>query len=115
MGRLITAALAVILMGFHVISRVFRSFLVRFSLDLTIWTSVISTKQLSIPYSMASLDRTLRRVFDEELARVFNEHKNGNTDLRSKSFRIRNNNDLVTKVPFPLYRHIGQEIYFDRT
>lgn len=53
-------------------------------------------------------------MFDTELARIFDEKMNYGKKLEAKCFRIRNNNDAVTRVPFVSYRHVGTEIYFDR-
>lgn len=54
------------------------------------------------------------RVFDTELGRIFDDKMNYGKKLEAKCFRVRNNNDAVTRVPFAHYRHVGTEIYFDR-
>ena len=54
------------------------------------------------------------RVFDGALATRFDSNLNHGTLLKEKSFRCRNNNDIVPRiVPLP-YTHVGTEIYLDR-
>ncbi|CAN0251454.1 unnamed protein product, partial [Ectocarpus fasciculatus] len=54
------------------------------------------------------------RVFGENMADRFNAKLNDGTPMKSKYFRCRNNNDLVTRGPLAPYEHVGTEIYFDR-
>lgn len=56
---------------------------------------------------------SVRRVFDSGMAKIFNEKINYGVAMKDKYFRCRNNNDIVTRVPFG-YAHVGTEIYFDR-
>ncbi|CAM9248116.1 unnamed protein product [Scytosiphon promiscuus] len=54
------------------------------------------------------------KVFDTDVADLFDAKDNYGTALKDKCFRCRNNNDIVPRVPpFP-YKHVGHEIYFDR-
>eukprot|EP00903_Cladosiphon_okamuranus_P008420 g8094.t1 len=56
-----------------------------------------------------------RRVFDVDLARNFDAKVNHGIPMKDKTFRGRNNNDAVPRVPPPVpYAHIGTEVYFDR-
>lgn len=55
------------------------------------------------------------RVFDRSLALNFDKRMNHELMLKSKCFRARNNNDIVSRLPLPPgYHHVGTEIYFDR-
>eukprot|EP00903_Cladosiphon_okamuranus_P009618 g9154.t1 len=54
------------------------------------------------------------RVFDTEVADIFDATVNHGTKMKDKCFRSRNNNDIVTRVPPLPYKHVGKEIYFDR-
>lgn len=56
----------------------------------------------------------LCRVFDAEVADIFNEMVNHGTPMKDKCFRSRNNNDIVTRIPPSPYKHVGTEVYFDR-
>lgn len=59
-----------------------------------------------------SLDR--HRIFDYVSAKHFDEKRNHGIALKDKHFRVRNNNDIIARVPpFP-YEHVGTEIYLDR-
>lgn len=49
------------------------------------------------------------------MADSFDAKLNFGVPLKSKYFRGRNNNDIVTRIPTqPLFQHVGTEIYFDR-
>lgn len=54
------------------------------------------------------------RVFDSEVADIFNATVNHGKAMKDKFFRPRNNNDIVTRVPPVPYKHVGTEVYFDR-
>lgn len=57
---------------------------------------------------------TYPRVFDAEVADIFDATVNYGTAMKYKCFRLRNNNDIVARVPPLPYKHVGTEIYFDR-
>lgn len=49
------------------------------------------------------------------MAGSFDAKLNLGVPLKSKYFRARNNNDIVTRLPAPpLFEHVGTEIYFNR-
>eukprot|EP00904_Undaria_pinnatifida_P008931 jgi/Undpi1/5168/HiC_scaffold_19.g08519.m1 len=55
------------------------------------------------------------RIFNQDCAKHFDAKINHGVALKDKNFRCRNNNDIVTRVPpFP-YKHVGTEIYLDRS
>lgn len=54
------------------------------------------------------------RVFDNDLADIFDKTENYGTPMKDKVFRSRNNNDAVTRIPTWPFQHIGTEVYFDR-
>ncbi|CAM9523149.1 unnamed protein product, partial [Ascophyllum nodosum] len=54
------------------------------------------------------------RVFNRQIAAFFDCSDNCGTALKEKYFRCRNNNDVVPRVPFTPYKHVGTEIYLDR-
>ncbi|CAN0313119.1 unnamed protein product [Ectocarpus sp. 6 AP-2014] len=54
------------------------------------------------------------RVFDSEVADIFDSKTNHGTRMKDKYFRGRNNNDIVTRIPPSPYKHVGTEVYFDR-
>lgn len=54
------------------------------------------------------------RVFDAEVAAIFDATVNFGTSMKDKFFRARNNNDIVPRIPPRPYKHVGKEIYFDR-
>lgn len=56
----------------------------------------------------------LCRVFDAEVAEIFDNMVNHGTPLKDKCFLSRNNNDIVARIPPSPYVHIGTEVYFDR-
>ncbi len=54
------------------------------------------------------------RVFDAEVAAIFDATVNFGKAMKEKFFRARNNNDIVPRIPPHPYKHVGKEIYFDR-
>ncbi|CAM9893130.1 unnamed protein product [Ectocarpus fasciculatus] len=54
------------------------------------------------------------RVFDSEVADIFDSKTNHGTRMKDKYFRCRNNNDIVARIPPSPYKHVGTEVYFDR-
>ncbi|CAM9839983.1 unnamed protein product [Ectocarpus sp. 4 AP-2014] len=54
------------------------------------------------------------RVFDSEVATIFDSKTNHGNSMKDKYFRCRNNNDIVSRIPPSPYKHVGTEVYFDR-
>lgn len=56
----------------------------------------------------------LHRVFDAQMAKIFDSTMNHGAPMKEKYFRCTNNNDIVPRAPMPPYRHVGKQIYLDR-